>query len=355
MAYRIKSRTKFAKKKVSKKKILFVIIIVLLSLCLLAAATFFTLDYLGKKKLESSQFPVMEMREDSQANYELVDERTVVYNGKTYVFNENIKNILLLGVDSKDAAERSGESIKHQADVIIICSIDEKKGTVRLINVSRETMTDIQMYSENGEYVGMQNQQIALAYSYLDGAEKSSLNTVQAVSDLFYGIPIHAYCTVFINAVRPINDAVGGVNVVIPTDMTNINKKFVKGKTVHLQGDMVMQFLRARSALSDSTNDARMERHKAYIKSFIPTAIEKTKKNVFLPLRLYNLLDDYIITDISADEIVHLSKEAINMDIDYNLISLPGKSVRGEVFMEKHLDEKAFFELVLNNFYTVES
>lgn len=355
MTYRIKSRQKFAKKKVSKKKIILIIVIVILSLILLATATFFTLDYLGKKKLESSQLPVMEMREDEQANYELVDEKTVVYNGKTYVFNESIKNILLLGVDSKDAAERSGESMKHQADVIVICSIDEKKNTVRLINVSRETMADIQMYSENGEFVGMQNQQIALAYSYLDGTEKSSLNTVQAVSDLFYGIPIHAYCTVFINAVRPINDAVGGVDVVIPTDMTKISRKFVKGKTVHLEGDLVMQFLRARSALSDSTNDARMERHKIYIKSFIPTAIEKTKKNVFLPLRLYNLLSDYVITDISADEILHLSKKIVNMDIDYDLINLPGKSVKGEVFTEKHLDEKAFFELVLDNFYTVES
>lgn len=355
MAFRFSSKPKFAKKKKSKRKVFLIILILLLSLCLIGVVTFFALDYIGKRNLESSQLPVMDMRGDEQENYKLIDEKTVMYNGKTYVFNENIKNILLLGVDSKDEAERSGESANHQADVIVLCSIDEKKGTVRLINVSRETMADIQMYSDNGEYVGMQKKQIALAYSYLDGKEKSSQNTVQAVSDLFYGIPIHAYCTIFINAVRPINDAVGGVDVVIPTDMTNISRKFVEGKTVHLQGDLVMQFLRARSALSDPTNDARMERHKIYVKSFIPTAIEKTKKNVFLPLRLYNMLGDYVITDISADEIVHLSKEIVKMDIDYNMISLPGKSVKGEIFTEKHLDEKAFFELVLDNFYTEES
>lgn len=352
-----RKKPKFAKKKkFDGKKVLLIIVIVLLSLCLVAVATYFTLDYFGKKNLENSQLPVMDMRgENDQSDYELVDAKTVRYKGKTYIFNENIKNILFLGVDSTDDANKTGTRIRHQADVIVLCSIDEKSQKVRLINISRETMADVQMFTANGDYVGMQKQQIALSYSYLDGKEKSSQNTVQAVSDLFYGLPIHAYCTLMINAVQPINDAIGGVDVVVPIDMRNVNSRFVKGNKVHLQGNMVMQFLRSRSSLSDSTNDARIERHKIYVKSFIPAAIKKTRKDILLPLELYNMLRDYIVTDISPDKIVHLTKQALKLDIDDNMINLPGKSVKGEIFMEKHLDEKAFYELVLDNFYTVEA
>ena len=41
----------------------------------------------------------------------------------------------------------------------------------------------------------------------------------EAVSELFYGLPIHGYCALSMNNIADLNDAVGGVTVTVPEEL----------------------------------------------------------------------------------------------------------------------------------------
>lgn len=58
----------------------------------------------------------------------------------------------------------------------------------------------------------------------------------QAVSELFYGLPIHGYCALSMNSIASLNDTVGGVTVTVPEDLAVMQPKlFTAGDTVTLE------------------------------------------------------------------------------------------------------------------------
>ena len=69
---------------------------------------------------------------------------------------------------------------------------------------------------------------------------------VDAVSNLFYGMPINGYVALNMNAVAMINDAVGGVTVTVPEDMAQVDPSFAEGAAVTLTGDQALKFTRYR-------------------------------------------------------------------------------------------------------------
>ena len=50
--------------------------------------------------------------------------------------------------------------------------------------------------------------------------EMSCERMVEAVSHLFYGIPIHGYCSLNMEVITLLNDEIGGVTVTVPEDLT---------------------------------------------------------------------------------------------------------------------------------------
>mgnify|MGYP001718301415 FL=1 len=88
---------------------------------------------------------------------------------------------------------------------------------------------------------------------------------VDAVSNLFYGMPINGYVALNMNAVGMINDAVGGVTVTVPEDMTQVDPSFAEGAMVTLTGDQALKFTRYRDTEKDFSNNSRMERQKQYL------------------------------------------------------------------------------------------
>lgn len=119
------------------------------------------------------------------------------------------------GVD-KEAFEEGGtvgDGKAGQADALFLLVLDTKTGKSRLIAISRDTMTDVNVYSTLEILSEREKLQLCLAYTYGDGKEKSCENTVRAVSRLFYGMPVAAYAALDLDAIAVLTDAVGGVEV----------------------------------------------------------------------------------------------------------------------------------------------
>lgn len=135
----------------------------------------------GQKKIEEkgeASRPKLEpiKKKEVKVATEILDEDTLKYQGEKYKYNKDMINFLLLGVDTSGevhAEENKGEA--GQADTIILAALNNKKKTITLIPINRDTMTEISIYNEYGEFLGKQVEQIALAYAYGDGEKKVPL------------------------------------------------------------------------------------------------------------------------------------------------------------------------------------
>ena len=108
---------------------------------------------------------------DDRAKIACEQGKEVTYQGEKYVYNEDLVSILFLGVD-KEAFEEGGtvgDGKAGQADALFLLVLDTKTGKSRLIAISRDTMTDVNVYSDLGNFIGTEKLQLCLAYTYGDG------------------------------------------------------------------------------------------------------------------------------------------------------------------------------------------
>lgn len=286
------------------------------------------------------------------------DPDVIWYNGKAYRYNHDLVTMLVMGIDQEsDTIEEkddvSGES--GQADTIFLMVMDKSKDEIKMISISRDTMTQIKTFDYKGNYLGKSKNHLGLAYSFGDGKVTSCQYMVDAVSNLFYGMPINGYVALNMNAVAMINDAVGGVTVTVPEDMTQVDPSFAEGAAVTLTGDQALKFTRYRDTEKDFSNNSRMERQKQYLVNFMGQAVKAMKADMGLPVSLYQSLTDDMVTNLSLDRSVYLATEAMNMHFTADgIVSLKAKSKKGSVYDEVYVDDDALYDLIIQTFYIEE-
>lgn len=293
--------------------------------------------------------------QEAEASYEL-QEGQIRYNGKTYQYKENLMNILCLGIDSRDGiAKEKTPGKAGQADCVILAVLDDNAKTIRLINISRDSMVPVHVYATDGSFVEDRTEQLALQYAYGDGRDWSCQLMEQAVSDLFYGLPIHGYCALSMNSIADLNDAVGGVTVTVPEDLAKMQPKlFTAGTTVTLKGELAYHFVHDRDYKSAdvASNNKRIARQKTYAVAFVNQMKQGMKEDLSLPVRLYQTAEKQMVTSISLDQAVYLCTEYMNSSFDTdNIYTVDGEVTMGEEYAEFHVDDDALYQLILDVFY----
>ena len=281
----------------------------------------------------------------------------VVYNGQKYCYNHNIITVLCMGIDKRQEETKKEQLIggNGQADTIILAALDAETGKSSLINISRDSMVDVDQYTTAGNYAGTKNTQLALAYSYGDGGKRSCKNVARSVSRLFYGIPISSYASINLSAINILNDAVGGVEVQVLEDLTLSDPELKVGKTVTLKGGQAETYVRSRNAYTGdaNSNTLRMDRQKQYLSAFVNKTLEKTKKDLTVPLTLFDVASDYMVTDLNAARVSYLISLVNRIGFkESGFLAVPGEATVGaEGYAEYHVDDKALYEMILDVFY----
>lgn len=324
------------RKKMSKRKKLIITLSVILAIIIALVSAFFITVKIGESRLRNSLIS----GENVDGDYDF-DANAIFHNGKTYYYNKDLINILLIGVDENDFSKES----HGQADAIYLISVDTKKDKVNIVSISRNTMTDVNVLDAYGDVYGTENQQICLAYAHGIDDESSSKNTADAVSRLLYNVPINGYYTLHMKSISDIVNSVGGVSVTIPKDCDPHFSDRI-GKTVNLFGDEALLYLRMRG----ESNAPRVERHKTFIKSFVNSAKRTVKKDVSLPIKLWNKLSSEAVTNIKADSIVYLAVEALDWQL--NILNIAGEYGSDGTYETFDVNEDALRETVINAFYT---
>lgn len=283
---------------------------------------------------------------DEPAGTEPSDNAQIYHNGVAYEYNTELKTLLFLGVDKRETELNEHLSGRGgQSDCILLFIIDPSKETIKTLQISRDTMTDVEIYDINGEPRGTETMQLTLQYAYGDGKERSCRLTRDAVSRILYGVDIDSYFAMNLEGFSTATDLVGGVDITVPEDYTDIDPAFVKGETVHLDGALAQKYVQTRDITVLGSNDSRMERQTQFLEA-LAEKMMKNGGNVVSYTKLYTELQDYIVTDMNADDLAKMS--------DYEFtgtVKAPGETRAGEEHDEFYMDEDALYELILELFY----
>lgn len=348
------------KRKKKKRKILVAVLCELVILAAIAVVAFQIFRVAGKSNLMSSAqasrpelVPIeaqMVLTEEEESRWQ---EGWIKYQDVIYAYNENIMTFLFMGIDKNSDVKEVAEGTNGgQADALFLAVMNPHDKTIKVIGINRNTMTDIDIYNEEGAYVTTTKAQIAVQHGFGNGVEESCEYQKEAVEKLFYNLPVHGYAAINMSAIPTINDAVGGVDVTVLEDLTARDKSLVKDADVHLMGESAFLYVKYRDTDVFASADMRLARQKQYLNAFIVAAKQAAKNDITVVLDLYKAVSPMMTTDISADEVAYLAPVLLNYSFDdSSFYMLEGETVMGEQFEEFYVDESALYEMILEIFY----
>ena len=271
-----------------------------------------------------------------------------VYLGNTpYEKRNDITTYLVLGIDNFGEMKSSGSYINDgQSDFIGLIVYNRTDKSYSILQINRDTMTDVDALGIGGKVVETKQMQIALAHTYGDGMHESCRNAVKAVENLLYGIEIDHYIAVNMTGLEKLVDAVGGVTVTINHDFSLVDPSLVQGETMLLNGKQALTYVRSRSSVGDGTNLARTERQRDFMKQLSAQVSAKSDMSTAALLEIA----DYMLSDLSASSLSDTANKLTDAEF-LGILTPQGEAVAGEEFIEFYADDAHIKELVINLFY----
>lgn len=361
---------KFAAKKGKKEKkkhrfpllvrILFIILIVLVSLVIVAGATYLILRNSGRlKSAIVNPDTVISIADDSSGKAVINQKddkgRVIEYNGHTYELNDHLTAILFMGIDENITDKSTTYGTAGQADVILLIAMDTESGETEILCFPRDAYAEVGVYSADGRYLRTEFTQLCHAFAYGDQHEISCENTVESVEHFLYGIQVPSYIALDISGILVANDSIGGVTLTSLNDIDLTKWHHVKaGETVTLLGKEAEAYIRSRSHEDIDANVSRMERQRQYVQAFVSTVVQQAKGDPLSLIGLYQLLDDYMVTNVGLDTATYLAPIALKGGLhfsDENIHTIKSNIEMVDGYPMYYLDEDDLRDSIINTFY----
>ena len=279
----------------------------------------------------------------------------VVWQGRNYNYNDHLSNFLFIGVDTREKETADpGSAQAGQADALYLLSWDRVNGDITVITIPRDTMTQIQVLGPGDESLGKTEDHISLSYAYGDGGHESCTLAEEAVSELFYGLPVQGYCSINMDALPVLTDSVGGVTVTVPNDsLEKVDGRFAEGAQVTLDGGDTETFVRYRDTSVSQSALSRTERQQAYIQAFGQAAGAAYTADPAFVTDLYEALEPYMVTNMGNDQFASILDSLASGSRTENW-TVPGKGVSEASYDEYHVEDDALYEKIIETFYQPE-
>ena len=300
--------------------------------------------YSGFRLLESTVFFQKETHTISRTS------RTITKDGVEYFPRQDMTVFMVMGIDQEGKMQDSGSyNNAGAADAIMLMAFKDDDKSVSVLTLNRDTMVEMPVLGVGGKQAGSIYGELALSHTYGNGLQESCENTKDTVSALLSGLYIDYYVAMNMDAIAILNDAVGGVPVTVTEDFSAVDPTITMGD-ITLQGKQATNYVRSRAGVGDELNVSRMERQEKYVDSFLDILKQKANTDNSFILQTYENISDYMVTNCSST----IWGSTLSKYQEYTLkeiVSPEGQNVKGETYMEYHLDEKALDDLVLRLFY----
>lgn len=286
---------------------------------------------------------IPDVEQEEEAGFE-----TITYKGERYKYNTDLKTILFMGVDKTEKVkEQEYAGRGGQSDVLMLFVLDTNKQQTQILQISRDSMAQVDVYDMDGEYLTTDTMQIATQYAYGDGAKKSCLLTKETVSELLYGIPIQSYISLNIDGIAVISETMGGIRITVPEDYTWIDPSFEKGAEVVLKGAQAEAYVRSRDTSVTGSNNNRMERQNQVVEAVAVQLPERAKEDPNLYMKLFSSAEQYMVSDLSTSELEKLSTYESYLEIE----QVPGEVKAGDLHDEFYVNDEELYDLLIKLFY----
>lgn len=223
---------------------------------------------------------------DVRDMYEAYLIRQEANRGEIDVRFDGYTNVLVLGLD--DAVNMDNDEEKR-ADAILLISMENATGKVRILNIPRDTW--VEMPQNKGE--------TRLSNVYVVGGAPLMVRTINQMFD----ISIHQYVVIDLATFGRIVDAVGGIDLYVEQNMDYDDPEaelsiHMRQGYRHLDGKGAEYYLRYRS--DDLGDLGRTQRQQKFVKAFyakllrvdtlpkIPAIADIIKQNVTTSAELFD-------------------------------------------------------------------
>lgn len=246
-------------------------------------------------------------------NQQIESESLDIYDGGR-------KNVLVLGTD------KSG----LRADVIMIASFPDGKGTVNLTSIPRDAKIKTGSGSEKI------NSSLAI------GGVDYTIRKVKEIS----GIKIHDFVKVNFNAVEEIVDKLGGIKFNVPQDM-NYEDPYqdlsihLKAGEQRLNGEKALQLLRFRNYPMADIQRTQVQR------DFIKAAFDQKAKLIYIfriPSIMNSISKNMETSISSADALSYVSMVKDKSSEGFQSVELPYTWGNTYVYMDPSVTSKVVSE-----------
>ena len=283
----------------------------------------------------------------------------ITINGTQYKFLHNVKTYLFLGTDASGNEEGVGDDYQGaMADVLMLVVIDETEQSYGILQLNRDTITDVPMLQADGSAYASADMQLCTAHWYGKDKAASCENTVNTVSELLGGIPIEGYYALQMQAMGLLNHDVGGVTVTLEDDMTELDPQMKKGATLTLTDHQAELLIQSRYAMKDDRNTERMRRQQIFMRAFLKKIKEKNAEDINATINIYDSLRPYATENVNMNELTSLLKKTQGYT-DKGIFTIDGESKIGEKLhdgkkhWEFYMDEDSL-ESVMKELYPLQ-
>jgi LCP family protein required for cell wall assembly len=291
-------------------------------------------------------------------NTDMPQVKTIEYNGKTYAKNEDIVNLLFLGVDyTKDRADLN---LGYRADVVLVCAVDIASKKATLISLPRDLYTTMyEIDTGTGQITKTKQNRVNAAFAFGGGPRYYGYNNETACVEMFMqrecmletpldftlDIPVYLYAGIDIDGIAPVADSIGGIEVTLEYSIPDVGKK---GETILLKGKKAETYLRDRKH-TPGGDIGRAKKEQDFM-----LRLAKKIKNMGaadIILSLWDDLQKYVDTGLNTTQMVDFAKILMSVDIDsIEKHTIPGEGTTTAPYYYIH-DEEATLKLLLEVYY----
>lgn len=244
-------------------------------------------------------------------------------------------NILVLGSDTRSG---KGNKIDNQkgggvSDTTILIHVAADRKYAYGISIPRDTLVDPLPCSKDAQRLvtdpqtGQVTDKLLWNEAYAAGGPECTVEQTEKNFD----VHVDDYIVVDFAGFKDMVDAIGGVNVCIPQaidDPTYTHAHFEPGPSVHLNGDLALEYVRVRHGIGDGTDIGRMKRQQNFISAVINKVV--SAGTLTRPDRLYkfaNALTKSIVTNpeiASTSALVNLAEQLKGANLTHiKFVSMP--------------------------------
>ncbi|MBQ7059510.1 MAG: LCP family protein [Firmicutes bacterium] len=271
---------------------------------------------------------------------------SVELNGKKYHLKDRMSTVLFLGVDyGKENAPEGNVGTGPRSDTMILFILDDTAKTIQAVMISRDTMTEVDLYKANGDYAFSGVMQITMQYTFGDSPRRACYLTKKAVSRLLYETRIDYCMSLALSGLSEIIDELGGLTITMPEDYTDIDSRYEQGAVVTLTGADAEKFIRVRDADEFGSNNVRMTRQFELVKELF--AELSSKGGASYIEEVLEKADAYVESDLDGDTIQKFATYTFLPEPIY----LPGEDVQGEFHDEFYVNDPELQQLLLSLLY----